>query len=223
MAARFSAWLEEGHRALPARTRSPAEFRSFRFWARGPGRDGLVVGVVRDSSDSIGRPFPLCTMGAGTLAAWEEHWDRLPLACAPCWDRMDYLAGGTMPDVRRMEVEVAHRLPPPLPEWERFTELPAPAGAADGARLDREAGPAAMPPGDTAVFVRLDTVRDPDPVVAAARGCAGLRRGGTPAPTAVFLGGDLATAWLAVFCRALVPADFVRLWTTPGVGGGAGT
>jgi type VI secretion system protein VasJ len=178
--------------------------------------------VVRDSSDSIGRPFPLCTMGAGALAGWEEHWELLPLACAPCWDRMDYLASGTVADVRRLEAEVAHRLPAPLPEWGRFAD-PGARGGAGGSCVHPDGEPAAMPAGDTAVFLRVDAARDRDPVVAAARGCARLRRGGTPAPTAVFLGGDLTTAWLAVFCRALVPGDFVRLWTTPGGPGGAGT
>ena len=60
-------WVESGYRLLAERSDTPPPFCSWRFWARGFGRESLVLGVVRVSSDSLGRPYPLLIMGSGPL------------------------------------------------------------------------------------------------------------------------------------------------------------
>ena len=69
-------WLENGFgRWIEARKEasgSPYSQNSWRFWIRGPKTDCLVVGVVKDSSDSLGRPFPLLIAGAGLLLLWNH-------------------------------------------------------------------------------------------------------------------------------------------------------
>jgi type VI secretion system protein VasJ len=233
MAGGFSEWVESGYRALACKPRSPAEFHSFRFWAKGPGRDGLVLGVVRDSSDDIGRPYPFFTMGTGPLKDWEQHWDLLPLACEMSWGRIEYLCSGAVQDLRRMEMEVAQRLRPPEPDWEGLTERrramsplgPAVGGppSAVGSCMDlkemqrRAAGLS----GGTQIFLNLDAARAGDPVATAAVWNFLLRKCEAAPPSAVFLGGRLGTPYLAVFRRALAPADFARLWTAPGGGQGS--
>ena len=223
MAGGFAEWLESGYRALPSKPRTPAEFRSFRFWAKGPGKDGLVLGVLRDSSDDIGRPYPLFTMGTGPLKAWEEHWDLLPLACEMSWGRIEYLSGGKVQDLRRMEIEVTQRLRPPEPAWETLAERqrsmnPLGSGSAAGGSLmavkemERRASGLC---GQAEIVLSLPgTPADPSST-AALWGCL-LRKCGVATPSVVFLGGGLGASSLAVFRRALVPADFVRLWTSPG-------
>lgn len=229
MAGGFSEWVESGYRALAAKPRSPADFHSFRFWAKGPGKDGLVLGVVRDSSDDIGRSYPFLTMGAGPLKDWEEHWDLLPLACEMSWGRIEYLSSGTIKDLRRMETEVAERLRPPLPDWEAHTErrramTPLVSGPGAGAssmdlkEMERRASELSR---GTEIWLTLDADGSADLPSTLALWNFLLRKCGTATPSAVFLGGSLETSCLAVYRRALAPRDFVRLWTAPEGGEGA--
>ncbi len=223
MAGGFAEWVENGYRTLAAKPSSPADFHSFRFWAKGPGRDGFVLGVLRDSSDDIGRPYPFFTMGIGPLKAWEEHWDLLPLACETTWDRMEYLSSGAIQDFRRMEAEVAQRLRPPVPGWDGLTErrramTPLDSRAAAGGspldlkEMERRASRLS---GGAEIFLNLDAERVTDPVATVALWSFFLRKCGSATPNAMFLGGRLGTPYLAVYCRSLVARDFIRLWTTP--------
>lgn len=222
MAGGFSEWLENGYGALPSKPGGPGEFRSFRFWAKGPGKDGLVLGVIRDSSDDIGRPYPFFAMGAGSLSVWEEHWDLLPLACETAWGRIEYLSGGNVQDLRRMEVEITQRLRPPEPNWTGLAErrrgmgVPGPGSAAGKSGVDLEdmERQASALSGRPEMVVSLHASAA-DPTATAALWAYLLRKCGAAAPSAVFLGGGLETSCLAVFRRALAPADFVRLWTFP--------
>ncbi len=223
MMGEFSEWVESGYRALPSKPSSAADFHSFRFWAKAPGKDGLVLGVVRDSSDDIGRPYPFLTMGSGPLKAWEEHWDLLPLACEMSWGRIEYLSSGAVQDYRRMEIEVSQRLIPPVPDWEVLLErrraITPPGSDPDGAGscMDlREMKRQAMGlSGEAEIFLSLDAARAADHGSAVAMWNFLLRECGAPTPKAVFVGGALGSPCLAMFCRALAPSDFGRLWKAP--------
>jgi type VI secretion system protein VasJ len=223
LAAGFSEWVASGYRALPWTPGAAAEFHSFRFWAKGPGKDGLVLGVVRDSSDDIGRPYPFFTMGTGPLKDWEEHWDLLPLACEMSWGRIEYLSSGKVQGFQRMEIEVAQRLRPPEPDWEALAERRramnplGPASAAGGFSMDlremeRRASALCR---QAEVVLSLHAAQGVDPVSTATLWNFLFRKCGAATPSVVFLGGRLGTASLAVFRRALAPGDFVRLWTAP--------
>jgi type VI secretion system protein VasJ len=230
MAGGFSEWVQNGYHALPRESGAPREFHSYRFWAKGPGKDGLVLGVVRDSSDDIGRPYPFFTMGAGPLKAWEEHWDLLPLACEMPWGRMEYLSGGRVQDLRRMEVEIAQRLRPPEPNWEGLSERrramnPQGAGfAARGSGMDLQEMErrASALSGRPEIVMSLHAAGADDPTSTAALWTYLLRKCGATTPNVVFLGGGLDASYLAAFRRALLPDDFVRLWTSPGGDEGGG-
>jgi type VI secretion system protein VasJ len=229
MAGGFSEWVQNGYSALPQKPRAPGTFHAYRFWAKGSGKDGLVLGVVRDSSDDIGRPYPFFAMGIGPLKAWEAHWDLLPLACEMPWRRIEYLSGGSIQDFRRMEVEVTQRLRPPEASWEGFAERrgtmgPPDPGSVGGSSEDvtemerRASGLCSR----AEIILSLRGTPATDPTLAATRWTSLLRKCGAAAPSIAFLGGGLGASYLAVFRRALVPADFGRLWTLPeGDEGGA--
>jgi type VI secretion system protein VasJ len=230
MAGGFSEWVETGYRALPGKSGAPGEFHSFRFWAKGPGKDCLVLGVVRDSSDDIGRPYPFFALGTGPLNGWEEHWDLLPLACETPWGRIEYLSGRGVQDLRRMEVEVAQRLRPPESNWQELADRrravspQGPGFAAGGPCMDlkeMERRASALS-GRAEIVVSLEASASTDPTSTAALWTYLLRKCGAAAPNIVFLGGGLDASYLAVFRRALLPADFVRLWTSPGGDEGGG-
>ncbi|MCJ7495951.1 MAG: hypothetical protein MUP68_17230, partial [Deltaproteobacteria bacterium] len=46
-----------------------------------------------------------------------------------------------------------------------------------------------------------------------------FKKKGEVIPNALFMGGTLAKAFLAVFKRPLMPSDFVRLWSVSSSGG----
>jgi type VI secretion system protein VasJ len=46
-------------------------------------------GLGRDSSDSIGCPYPLLIMGEGRLKGWEKRWSQLPVQLNRTWKRME--------------------------------------------------------------------------------------------------------------------------------------
>ena len=70
--------------------------------------------------------------------------------------------------------------------------------------------------GQVEFVVSLPASAATDPTSTAALWTYLLRKCGAATPSVVFLGGGLDASYLAVFRRALVPADFVRLWTSPG-------
>ena len=99
-----------------------------------------------------------------------------------------------------------------------------PASAPCGSSMDLKEMErcAARLTGGTEIFLSLDAAPGTDPVAAAALWTFLLRQCGSATPSAMFLGGGLGTPYLAAFGRALLPRDFVRLWTTP-EGNGAAT
>ncbi|MEW5801056.1 MAG: hypothetical protein AB1847_03020 [bacterium] len=115
----------KGERATEreAATSSPAScVHSFRFWTRGSAKDMLVCGLVRDSSDRLGRPYPLLIMGTGPLPGWEERWDLVSLACERSWSQMEHLAasaggqGTPVADRRHLEDGIL-AIKPPRSQW----------------------------------------------------------------------------------------------------------
>src|SRR5512145_774650 len=76
----FVSWVENGYKQFTPE-RDTAMQNSWHFWARGAASDSIVCGLVKDSSDGIGRNYPLLIIGTGPLREWAENWDLLPLAC----------------------------------------------------------------------------------------------------------------------------------------------
>jgi len=68
----FGAWIENGYQKVVSPARNGLALHSWRFWARGIQKGHIACGVVRDSSDSTGRPYPLLVMGIGKLPGWEK-------------------------------------------------------------------------------------------------------------------------------------------------------
>lgn len=218
-------WVEEGYRLLGGRQGGTLPFCSWRFWARGFGRESLVLGLVRVSSDSLGRPYPLLIMGSGPLDGWEERWDLLPIIAEAAWCQLEYLATHTFNDLTKLERELATLRPPtaawdevaarrqglnrlgsPLDPYASFLDLPelerlaAAHGAKGELRISLDRGPVH----DKIVLVSLwhHLVRG------AAKGV----------PNALFMGGGLERSFLAVYRRALAPGDFFQLWSAAEAG-----
>jgi type VI secretion system protein VasJ len=211
-------WVDKGYAGIEGKKKGMADAASWRFWSRGFGPGALVCGVVRDSVDRLGRPYPLLFLGTGELRDWEAHWDLLPYACLPVWQRIEYLGAQRYEEIGRFESAI-RGLPPPVPEWDDFSgrrdrEVAAPevrsGTAGPGAASVHEGGDAA--PGEAIRFLRLDGGLGRDPFPAAIGWQTRLRRDDAKAPNAVFFGGTIFRSYLGVFRKPLATPDFARIW-----------
>jgi type VI secretion system protein VasJ len=226
----FSDWIEKGYKILSSRRSPSTRLHSWRFWARGPRRDALICGVGRDSSDSLGRPYPLLIMGTGPLEGWKDQWDLLPFACEKTWGQMEHLSTRRFTDFREFEDGV-HVIKPPHPSWTGFISrkesMEVAASLSDNrascwepAGLENEVASLSQ---KADLFVSLDSEPFGDPQTLAGLWHSFLKARISEVPNAVFMGGAPEETHLAVFRRALVPTDFVRLWSRQDVGGAPST
>jgi type VI secretion system protein VasJ len=211
-------WVDKGYAGVEGKKKGMTDAASWRFWLKGFGPGALVCGIVRDSADRLGRPYPLLVLGTGSLPEWEGHWDLLPYACLPVWERIEYLGAQRYEEIGRLESAI-RGLHPPVPKWMDFSgrrdrEAAVPGTGSGTAGPD----PASDPKGDGAAsgegsrFFRLDGGFGKDPFPEAVGWQTRLRRDDAEAPNAVFFGGTLSRAYLGVFRKRLAAPDFVRIW-----------
>jgi len=214
----FADWVDKGYEGIEGKKKGMADAASWRFWSKGFGPGALVCGVVRDSVDRLGRPYPLLVLGTGALPDWEGHWDLLPYACLPLWQGIEYAGAQRYEEIGRFESAI-RGLHPPVPDWAGFSGrrdreavvpevrsgIPGP-----GVASDRESDDAV--PGEASRFIRLDERGGRDPLPAAVGWQTRLRRDDAEAPNAVFFGGTVAGAYLGVFRKRLSTSDFARIW-----------
>ncbi len=211
----FSDWVARGYEAVTSRKDLRPGLSSWRFWAKGAGKDGLLCGLVRDSRDSIGRPYPLLVMGTGTLKGWESEWDLLPFACERTWDQIEYVCSLVVADFKKLEEEV-QGLRPPQSGWNELTSY----REGFGEKLALDSGRAfetqvAGISEKAEISLSLDGGPFEDPFMRLNFWHFLLKRHLKDIPNAVFMGGTLEGTYLALFRRPLTPPDFGRLWSLP--------
>ncbi len=210
-------WVVKGYDALQRGGYPLQTGCSWRFWLRGAKRQALICGLCRDSSDRIGRRFPLLVMGEGVLKDLEQTWHRLPERLERTWSAMEYIAAHRFKDLQAMSDELINL----------DTAAPAPVGgpAADTEPADIAAVKVRMDPCRNELqtsgwgLISLADIRNPDadPFQNAGQAAilchAHLKACCSDMPRAVFLGGPLQHPYLMVLQQALNTSDFVRLWT----------
>jgi type VI secretion system protein VasJ len=220
MVAALAEWIEKGYRGVAGVRTSPTNLLSWRFWAGGSDRDTLLCGILRDSSDSVGRPYPLLVVGSGSLADWGAQWDLVPRACEQSWSQMESLSARIFRNLKGLEDELA-RVRAPQPDWAEFGELPTQAGpyhpssseAAGPERQGNLEGQVLALAKESEIFVALDEAPSVDPFTLIRLWHASLKKHQPEPPKAVFMGGNITATRLAFFRRPLTTRDFVRLWS----------
>ncbi|MCX8117631.1 MAG: type VI secretion system-associated protein TagF [Desulfobacterota bacterium] len=200
----FSEWVEKGYQGVLSKNPSPQRLHAWRFWARGAQKGHVACGVVRDSSDRIGRPFPLLIVGTGMLEGWEEHWHLMPFACERTWDQIDYLAAFVINDLKKLDQEV-RQLRPPLSDWRDFER-----NRKDSKTLEEEAFSLL---GGSEGFCNLKMNPNVDLLNETIHCLDRMRNRTKAAPHAVFLGGTADRTCLALFRHPLQTSDFIQLWS----------
>lgn len=218
-------WVEKGYQLLTANADASPDFCSWRFWARDAVNNSLVCGVLRVSSDSLGRPYPLVIMGAGPLRNWQENWDLLPFAAERTWRQIEYLAANLFTDFKKLEEQIL-TIRPPDASWSEHDEKRKALNRI-GSPLDpyasfldyRELKKLAAANAEKAeVFISLDRGPCDDKIMHVSLWHLLSRQSVKALPNAMFMGGTLDKAYLAAIKRPLKPADFVQLWSVSSPG-----
>lgn len=200
-------WMAKGYDEINRGQRPGAGPYSWRFWLRGAKKGVMICGVVRDSSDRIGRPFPLLIMGEGSLKNWEKQWERLPGSLIKTWQRMESMAAQRFEDLNAMTEALRHLNSPDGPEPTDPNETLSGELQADvdACKLQLQQDGRAM--------VALRTPQDVDALYTASQWHLLLKSCFADIPRAVFWGGTPAQTYMAIFANALNTHDFVKLWT----------
>lgn len=201
----FSEWVEKGFQMILIKKPTTQSLHAWRFWARGVKKGHAACGVVRDSSDRVGRSFPLLIMGTGMLDGWEDHWHFMPFACERTWDQIEYLSAFVANDLKKLDQEV-RRIPSPLPEWPSFE-----TGRKEPEISDEVSAFSSRENSEGLFELRMNP--EVNPLTRAIQLLDRIRSQIEEVPNAVFLGGTLERTFMAIFRRPLQTSDFIRLWS----------
>lgn len=212
-------WVEIGfNRWISPEKKQPASL-SFRWWAAGARKNTILCGILRASTDHIGRPYPLLVAGYGDLKGWRKYWNLLPFACESTWNRMETFAAGCQRDLPGMEQKLLY-LPAPAANWRQFQdrlrsrlESDAPALTAATTGFSEGSAPRGLHQH------RDGVLRVPVPRLGGGRHARVLsdyygqwKTRNRELPSIVFMGGPMDAAQLFLFLRPLRTEDFITLW-----------
>jgi type VI secretion system ImpM family protein len=203
-------WMTKGYDHIVRSGGNAKGNYAWRFWLRGVKRGNLIAGVVRDSSDRIGRPFPLLILGEGLFKDWEQQWGVLPIALSKLWQRAEYIGVHPYVDLNALSAEIGSLAAPDTSGLKNAIATPIQETAMAGAdfvtyreSLQREGK----------ALIDLNTTETGGPDQASMKWHARLKRQLTEPPRAVFMGGSPQRTCLAVLQQPLSLADFAMLWS----------
>lgn len=205
----FSDWVKNGYQSLISERRFSSEHISWRFWTKGNQKEGIACGVLRNSSDRVGRPYPLLIIGLGPLEEWDDHWDLIPFACEKIWNRIEYLSAQRYSDIKRFESEI-NKIGPPLPDWKGYMEIRKGMAVQNLEGLKKESDLSSEKP---EIFIPIEQEGSNDQLMWVSLWHLLIKNVVKDPPNVLFIGGNLEKTYLAVFRRALLPKDFVHLWS----------
>jgi hypothetical protein len=120
LALTFNKWVVQGFERFIGTGGLPRQDCSYRFWGRTGAPHGLVLGLLKESWDRVGRPFPLLILGTSSLPGWQQHWLMLTSHLEDIWSRLEEIAGGMYDRPAAMEGDLtritlpALAKPPPI-------------------------------------------------------------------------------------------------------------
>jgi type VI secretion system protein VasJ len=220
MVTALAEWVEKGYRGVARAKTSPADLLAWRFWMGGMDRNTLLCGILRDSTDSVGRPYPLLVVGSGSLTDWGTQWDLVPQACEQSWSQMESLSARIFRNLKGLEDDLA-RVRAPQPAWAEFSELPTQAGpyhpsSSEPLGPERQGnieGQVIALAKESEILVALDAAPSVDPFTLIRVWHTSLKKHHPEPPKAVFMGGNTTATRLAFLRRPLTTQDFIRLWS----------
>lgn len=201
-------WAVKGYDKLSPAKEQNQQMHSWRFWLQGGKKGTLICGLGRDSSDSIGRPYPIFIMGEGVLKGWTKNWTQLTSQLNAVWKSMESLIARRFDDIRVLEEEVLNLNPPP----EKVNNSIAPEGETVSCEKELTACRQSIAEKGYGM-IRLNSCEGDNPHSTAGHIHARLHECCKKAPLGVFLGGTPQKSHIFVLERPMNTEDFVRLWT----------
>lgn len=221
----FSKWINKGFNSLLSQENSPTSHCSWRFWGKGLSKDYFICGLLRHSSDSYGRSYPLLIMGTGILKGWEKSWYLVPLVCERTWLKMEYLATKKFLSLKDLKDDLSY-LPVPQAAWNKYLQnSEALQDRISRSRKEKNIysdiknilTPFVEEPEKKELLVPLNSLGSFDEQFEIAVACHFLmEKQSIPIPHIVFIGGTFESSFLAVYEKALTSDDFVSLFTLIG-------
>lgn len=205
----FSDWVEIGYQTWTSKRMTSPGPCAWRFWARGGQKEHLVCGLIRDSSDGLGRPYPLLMIGTGPLYDWEKHWDLLPFACEGTWNQMESLSIRMFSDLQQL-VDGVERINPPRAHWSDFRDSDQNKPPENLQALQDKIKAMAK---ENEIFDPLNEEGTKDSLASIHLYYSLLKTYWPETVTTAFMGGGPSKTWLAFFRRPLSAGDFVSLWS----------
>jgi type VI secretion system protein VasJ len=214
----FLNWVATGYKEFISKKGTDCcDPAAWRFWAKGIGKDNLICGLIKDSSDSLGRNYPFLIIGVGPLKDWENQWDLLPFACERVWGQAEYLSTQKFDDFEALETEVQNIIPPDS-EWSELDikrkklleSIESQTCKASSQKLETLNIPDAPE-----YLICLEPDKFCDQFTLINYWHLVLKRHYKGTPNAMFMGGKVNRSYMACFKRPLINEDFVRLWLTP--------
>jgi type VI secretion system protein VasJ len=213
----FSDWIKRGFPTLAERGKEAVRGCSWRFWARGRGKDELACGLLRDSHDSFGRPYPLLIIGTGPLPSWEEHWEMLPMVCERVWCRIEFVSARGFSVLGGFEDEIV-KTRPPDPSWTDHDSMADASKGGDPASgvslqaMERIAEEARRQSAKEMGSINLGGDASCDSHLLVMHLNSVLKGKLDKAPNTLFIGGTNDESSLIFFRRPMRPADLSILW-----------
>lgn len=210
MAEAFTDWIRRGAEEIVSDSKELlVRSCSWRFWAKTPQIGMLSCGVIRNSCDSVGRPFPLLVMGTGRLENWENNWELLPFACEKVWCQMEQLASKNYESFESFQEDMK-TLRPFQGHWKELAmEKIEFVKKASVAVLDLQTDFLEQ---EQAMFVPFQDAVQYDFLAAISDVHSQLKMKINVVPNSLFMGGLFDNPGLAIFKRPLSRQDFVRMW-----------
>lgn len=210
----FSDWAGNGYMKWLMQPSRGVIRNSWRFWAKGLKKNNLLCGIIKDSSDQFGRLYPLLIMGSGSLKDWESHWDLLPFALTTAWEKMEYLfTGKRLTDFKQLEEEIL-QLQCPSNDWSAWKTIQEQTyPMLHGYSYETLSKGLNDFWKSSDCLIALNNHFLSEPLKTAGTYHALLKDRLPIVPNAVFMGGVPEITRIGVFGRALMPDDFVKLWS----------
>lgn len=211
----FSKWMEKGFSTLPEQRQKKKDY-SWRFWSKGPNGE-FICGIIKSSSDSHGRIYPILLVGCAKKTDIFKKWDFIPYACMETWDAMEILSSEKLKNLRDLK-EKLRKIPQPITEEKQlirkhtdFINLKI-SSLEKGRKSDlmnKMHNPEALRRARefSVVFDEKDNVD-----IACVRLFSLIKNRGDKGPDAVFTGGDIDIRKMLYLKRLPVVDDFKKLW-----------
>jgi type VI secretion system protein VasJ len=201
----FSDWVENGYRHLISNVQGEQSPCSWRFWVKGGGKDTLSCGLLKDSSDRVGRRYPFLMMGTGVIKGRHHHWHLLPITFDQTWSQMEFLSTRRFSTFQELEDAVLEGRAPSAdwPEIESHVEH-----VTDLSQVDLE----------EELFTEKEHVVIPLKISGARSSLEAVYtvthflKERFQEPNAVFIGGTSQESYLSFYNRAMGPDDFSIIW-----------